>query len=153
MSGLADELLADLEGFSDEGEDFEEEPGPSIAQTGTKRKATEGPDEDMSDEEGGEDGEGEQQVGLVLEGGMRPADELDAEDVQQMELRGIQDVSKIAKLYGSKRMNDILRVRCLLSYPMNYTCEFFFRMLNTTDPTRAPLNRYPYLFTQTQSTP
>jgi U4/U6 small nuclear ribonucleoprotein PRP31 len=117
MSGLADELLADLEGFSDEGEGSgEEEVGPSTSngtpQTGTKRKAAEGPDEDMSDEEeGGEDGEGEQQVGLVLEGGMRPADELDAEDVQQMALGGIEDVSKIAKLYGTKRMNDILRVR------------------------------------------
>ena len=118
MSGLADELLADLEGFSDGGEGFEEEEelAPSTSngalQTGTKRKATEGLDEEMSDdEEGGEDGEGEQQVGLVLEGGMRPADELDAEDVQQMELGGVEDVSKIAKLYGSKRMNDIIRVR------------------------------------------
>ena len=116
MSGLADELLADLEGFSDEGEGFEEEePVPSSSngavQAGTKRKATEGPDEDMSDEEGGEDGEDEQKVGLVLEGGMRPADELDADDVQQMELGGVEDVSKIAKLHGSKRMNDILKVR------------------------------------------
>ena len=122
MSGLADELLADLEGFSDEGEGFEEgeDPGPSTSdgtvQAGTKRKAPEGSDEDMSgEEEGGEDGEGEQQVGLVLEGGMRPADELDAEDVQQMELRGVEDVSKIAKLYGSKRMNDIIRVRQFLN--------------------------------------
>ena len=118
MSGLADELLADLEGFSDEGEGFEEEePVPSSSngavQAGTKRKATEGPDEDMSDEEGGEDGEDEQKVGLVLEGGMRPADELDVDDVQQMELGGVEDVSKIAKLYGSKRMNDILKVRQL----------------------------------------
>lgn len=119
MSGLADELLADLEGFSDEGEDFEEDPGPSTSndavQAGAKRKAAEDPDEDMSDEEeGGEGGEGEQQAGLVLEGGMRPADELDAEDVQQMELRGVEDVSTIAKLYESKRMNDILKVRRLL---------------------------------------
>ena len=117
MSGLADELLADLEGFSDGGEDYEdEEPGPSTSngavQAGTKRKAAEEPDEEMSDVE--EDGEGEQQVGLVLEGGMRPADELDADDVQQMELGGVEDVSKIAKLYGSKRMNDILKVRRLL---------------------------------------
>ena len=113
MSGLADELLADLEGFSDEGQGFsDEEPDPSASsgaiQAGTKRKAVEELDEDMSDEEGGE---GEQQAGLVLEGGMRPAEELDADDVQQMALGGVEDVSKIAKLYGSKRMNDILRVR------------------------------------------
>ena len=121
MSGLADELLADLEGFSDEGEGFEEDEADpptsnGTVQVGTKRKAAEGSDEDMSDEEEGEeDGEGEQQVGLVLEGGMRPADELNAEDVQQMELGGVEDVSKIAKLYGSKRMNDILRVRQLFN--------------------------------------
>jgi len=119
MSGLADELLADLEGFSDGGEGFEEEdPAPSTSngavQAGTKRKAAEELDEDMSDEEGGEEGEGEQQPGLVLEGGVRPADELDVDDVQQMELGGVEDVSKIAKLYGSKRMNDIIKARQLL---------------------------------------
>ena len=119
MSGLADELLADLEGFSDEGEGFEEEdPTTSTSngavQAGTKRKAVEELDEDMSDEEGGEEGEGEQQPGLVLEGGVRPADELDVDDVQQMELGGVEDVSKIAKLYGSKRMNDIIKARQLL---------------------------------------
>lgn len=119
MSGLADELLADLEGFSDEGEGYEEEVGPSTsndaAQVGTKRKAAEEPDEDMSDEEEEEgEGEGEQQAGLVLEGGVRPADELDVDDVQQMKLGSVEDVTKIAKLYGSKRMNDILKVRQLL---------------------------------------
>jgi hypothetical protein len=31
-------------------------------------------------------------------------------DVQQMELGGIEDVGKIAKLEGSKRMIDILKV-------------------------------------------
>lgn len=50
---------------------------------------------------------------LVLQGGVRPADELDAEDVQRMDLAAIQDVSKIAKLQASKRMSDILTV-CLL---------------------------------------
>jgi U4/U6 small nuclear ribonucleoprotein PRP31 len=65
----------------------------------------------MTDEEGGEGEDGQQEIGgLVLPGGMKPADELDAEDVQQMELSGIEDVSKIAKLDGSKRMTDILQV-------------------------------------------
>jgi hypothetical protein len=158
MSGLADELLADLEGFSDEGEGFEEEdPDPSTAngavQAGTKRKAAERSDEDMSDEEeSGEEGEGEQQVGLVLEGGMRPADELDAEDVQQMELRGVEDVSKIAKLYGSKRMNDIIKVR-QFSNTSELRIRCSSRTLNTTNRTRAPLNRYLYPCIQTRNTP
>ncbi|KAE9409337.1 Nop domain-containing protein [Gymnopus androsaceus JB14] len=70
MSGLADELLADLDAEADE----KQEPAE-----------------------------------LVLAGGIRPADELDAEDVQAMDLGGIEDVSKVAKLEGSKKMLDILR--------------------------------------------
>ncbi|TFK55845.1 Nop domain-containing protein [Heliocybe sulcata] len=117
MSGLADELLADLDGLSggeDEDEQIhEEEAKPAEASTaGVKRKATT-QDVDMSDDDEAE-GEGEEnddsKVGtLVMPGGMKPADELDAEDVQQMELGGIDDVSKIAKLEGSKRMKDILK--------------------------------------------
>lgn len=113
MSGLADELLADLEGLSG---DEEDEIQPV---NGIKRKALD--DEPMSEEEDeedagaqeamGADGKPIQVGGLVLEGGIKPADELDAEDVQRMELGAIQDVTKIAKLEGSKRMNDILMVR------------------------------------------
>ncbi|KAG5635776.1 hypothetical protein H0H81_010136 [Sphagnurus paluster] len=121
MNALGDELLADLEGLSDdETQDYEDEPGVSASAAGAsssstnnlKRKAVN--DElRMSDDEddegaGGEGGE-EQEIGaLVLEGGVKPAEELDAEDVQQMELGGIEDVRKIAKLEGSKKMVDIL---------------------------------------------
>ncbi|TFK43363.1 hypothetical protein BDQ12DRAFT_622277 [Crucibulum laeve] len=124
MSGLADELLADLDGLSgDEGEDYQEEEkeatssattataGPSSA-NGLKRKAeTAGEDDEMSEEEEeGEGGDEQQEIGgLVLEGGVKPAEELDADDVQQMELGAVEDVGKIAKLEGSKRMVDILK--------------------------------------------
>lgn len=118
MSGLADELLADLDGLSDDGEDYQEEPQTeptnvaSSSTTGLKRKAENtGSDDEMSEEEEPENGEGQLEVGgLVLEGGVKPAEELDAEDVQQMELGNIADVGKIAKLEGSKRMVDILKV-------------------------------------------
>jgi U4/U6 small nuclear ribonucleoprotein PRP31 len=126
MSGLADELLADLEGLSGD-ENLEEEEtlaGPSNA---LKRKAEAAdPDDAMSDEgeddddeahaqeAKGADGKAVEVGGLVLEGGMKPADELDAEDVQRMELGAIEDVSKIAKLEGTKRMNDILKVRSVI---------------------------------------
>ncbi|KAH9850059.1 Nop domain-containing protein [Lenzites betulinus] len=65
----------------------------------------------MSDAEGGEDGEDQEgAVGsLVLEGGMKPAEELDADEVQRMELGKVDDVRKVAKLEGSKRMIDILK--------------------------------------------
>ena len=109
MSGLADELLADLEGLSDEeGVDYrheEEASGPDSL----KRKASS--DAEMSD---GGDGEAEDEMdaqgGLVLEGGVKPADELDKEDVQRMELGNVEDVGKVAKLDGSRRMNDTLKV-------------------------------------------
>lgn len=118
MSGLADELLADIDGLSDGGaeEDFDETIPAAHSTTnstnGLKRKAAE--DVDMSEEEGeaeGEEAEADGADGLVLEGGVKPADELDAEDVQRMDLGGIDDVSSIAKLDGSKRMSDILKAR------------------------------------------
>lgn len=125
MSGLADELLADLDGLSDDGEEYkDEEPEPSTSMAPPppptlKRKADVGAesDEDMSDIEGeeGEEGDNKAEMGLILEGGVKPADELDAEDVQQMDLGGIEDVGKIAKLEGSKRMADVLKVSFLLT--------------------------------------
>ncbi|KAI0370164.1 Nop domain-containing protein [Pilatotrama ljubarskyi] len=122
MSSLADELLADLEGLSEGEGDYEEneeqkqeqsEASGSSSVAGTKRKAS-GSDDEMSDVEGGEGVEGgeeeERAVGsLVLEGGIKPAEELDAEEVQRMELSKVDDVRKVAKLEGSKRMNDILK--------------------------------------------
>ncbi|KAF5388090.1 hypothetical protein D9615_000240 [Tricholomella constricta] len=112
MSALGDELLADLEGLSDDdNQEYEDEPAASSSNN-LKRKAPDG-DLRMSDDEDDEDedgGNGEQQEigGLVLEGGVKPAEELDADDVQQMELGGIEDVRKVAKLEGSKKMVDIL---------------------------------------------
>lgn len=119
MSGLADELLADLDGLSDNGSaDYEENqdaptPTTSSAPNGLKRKADEGVDisEDEGEPEQEEDVAGEAAGGgLVLDGGVKPAEELDAEDVQQMDLGAIEDVSSIAKLEGSKKMSDILKV-------------------------------------------
>ncbi|KAL1740507.1 hypothetical protein HDZ31DRAFT_67871 [Schizophyllum fasciatum] len=114
MSGLADDLLNDLEGLSDEEQHEEEQEAPAEDASGAKdlkRKADDaGLDADMSDEEGGEGQEESQEdPGFVPSGGVRPAEEFDAEDVQAMELLGVADVTKIAKLEGSKRMNDILR--------------------------------------------
>src|SRR5277367_3773408 len=105
---LADELLADLDGLADSGDEYAPE-GPSNSINHLKRKSQNADDEaEMSDihwEEPDLDEEGV--VGLVLDGGVKPADELYVEDVQQMELGGVEDVSKITKLDGSKRMNDI----------------------------------------------
>lgn len=114
MSGLADELLADLDGISDDDVERDASPVPPAAgpSNGRKRKAEGDADADMS-EDGEEDEQGTEgaTAGMVLAGGVRPAEELDAEDVQQMELGGIADVTSIAKLEGTKRMTDILKVR------------------------------------------
>lgn len=120
MSSLADELLADLDGLSGDENEYENEeeqqqPEASTSTSaGVKRKAS-GSDDEMSEgeDEDGVEGEGDQKAvgSLVLEGGVKPAEELDAEEVQRMELGKVEDVRKVAKLEGSKRMNDILKVR------------------------------------------
>ena len=127
MSGLADELLADLEGLSegeeDQQEDEQPQAGPSSSAgasngngSGHKRKAPDEEDDEMSGDEEGEEPSHQAVGGLVLEGGIRPAEELDAEEVQRMELGQVEDVRKVAKLYGSKRMNDILKAGSLGAY-------------------------------------
>lgn len=167
MSGLADELLADLEGLSDDEEENQEEQpeaGPSTSNgngggSGLKRKAPQDEDDKMSEDEGEAGGaEQKQAVGsLVLEGGVRPAEELDAEEVQRMELGGVEDVRKIAKLYGSKRMNDILKVRavwCCYRYVEAdvYALILFCRKSRSTRRTQAPRSRCPCLRTRTPNT-
>jgi U4/U6 small nuclear ribonucleoprotein PRP31 len=146
MSGLADELLADLDGLSDDGEYNEQEqkpeskPGPSSS---LKRKA--GSDEEMSEPEETENETA--QTGLVLEGGVKPADELDAEDVQAMDLAGVEDVGKIAKLEGSKKMTDILKV-CLQSRtPLPWCNLRMHRILRNTNKAQAQQKLWLFLHT------
>ena len=111
MTSLADELLEDFDGLSDEDEEQ-----PIAGPSSLKRKANGDPEEDvdMSDQDG-EAGEGEEESAakdgaLVLEGGIKPAEELDAEDVENMDLGGVGDVNKLAKLDGSKRMAETIAV-------------------------------------------
>jgi hypothetical protein len=151
MASTTDDLLADL----DDLDDVTEEPEQNEEELNTnslKRKAPS--DDEMSDVEGGDADEGTGTGGLVLEGGVKPAEELDAEDVQQMELAGVDDVGKIAKLEGSKRMNDILKVR------QGTSCFFactspnadIYRKSNTTQKIRARLKQWPCLHIPTQNT-
>ena len=116
MSSLADELMADLDGLSDVGDDYnDEESKEPESSSGLKRKATTDPDDDMSEDGGGDaDGETQGTTGMVLEGGVKPAEELDVEEVQRMELGAVDDVRKVARLEGSRRMTEILSVRFYL---------------------------------------
>jgi len=98
---LADELLADLDDMGGNDGDME----PNVQEDSAPQPAqADGEDSDAEMANGDE----EARAGLVLEGGVKPADELDEETVALMDLIGIQDVRNIAKLEGSKRMNDIL---------------------------------------------
>jgi U4/U6 small nuclear ribonucleoprotein PRP31 len=161
MSGLADELLADLDDFSgDENEDYPEDQLPASTSTanasasgtgsssaaGQKRKAEDDladlgdGDADEDEEMGDEEAQGKEIGSLVLEGGVKPADELDAEDVQQMELGGIEDVTKIAKLEGSKRMSDILKVCRYLLLAIGGVLRLGIRFCRISSSTRPTLH-------------
>ncbi|KAI9454616.1 Nop domain-containing protein [Russula earlei] len=109
MSALADELMADLGGLSDAGDDYNEELEEPGSSSHLKRKATTDPDDVISEEGEGEvDGETGGPIGMILEGGVKPAEELDAEEVRRMELGTVDDVRKVARLEGSRRMAEIL---------------------------------------------
>jgi len=119
MSGLAEELAADLADLDDEEYEYEEEAtvaGASSAANGpsgaTQRSQHPEGDEEMSDVEAEvTTGPNALDAMGVMAGGVRPAEQLDAEAVERMELGTVADVSKVAKLYGSKRMRDIVNVR------------------------------------------
>jgi U4/U6 small nuclear ribonucleoprotein PRP31 len=127
---LADELLNDLDGLSDDGgpSETEEKPiaGPSSGLMGPpalpsrKRSAQDDEDdedEDMKgegDEEVGEEAklaDGTSAVGFVGVGGVRPAEELDRQDVEGMNLKTVQDVESVVKLHKSKKLTEALKVK------------------------------------------
>lgn len=142
---LADSLLADLDGLSDEEEEVSQPqassskptmaaqpstkgamlppPIPAKALNGSSLKRSslaadlEDDDEDdgdteMAEEEG--DGvkleNGISAVGYVPEGGVRPADELEPEEVEKTDLKDVEDVGKVAKLLSGKKLSEILKV-------------------------------------------
>jgi U4/U6 small nuclear ribonucleoprotein PRP31 len=59
-----------------------------------------------------EDEEGDVPMGFVPEGGVRPAEELDADEVEQSDLTGVEDVSKVAKLMMGHKLPEVLAVSC-----------------------------------------
>ncbi|TXT13628.1 hypothetical protein VHUM_00995 [Vanrija humicola] len=104
---LADSLLADLNGLSDD------EPQPLRGQpaggSGLKRSLADDLEDEAEDDQGDlkmEDGTSA--VGFVPEGGVRPTDELDAEEVERTDLTGVADVSKVAKLMHGKKLKEVL---------------------------------------------
>ncbi|TIB14477.1 hypothetical protein E3P92_01910, partial [Wallemia ichthyophaga] len=122
---LAQELIDDLDGLSDEetgdaGEDATGEDTATATTTTTngngKRSAISPLRADQDDVKMDQDDQPKDpnQVQLqdgqlyVPTGGVRPADELDAEAVEGFKLEKVLDVRKVAPLTSSKRMKDVL---------------------------------------------
>jgi U4/U6 small nuclear ribonucleoprotein PRP31 len=62
-------------------------------------------DDDDDDAMGGDGA-----VGFVPEGGVRPAEELDAEEVEKTDLTKVEDVSKVSKLVNGRRLREVIEV-------------------------------------------
>lgn len=141
---LADELLNDLDGLSDDETPEQAEAsasgsgpgsmGPPALPINGKRKAEDNAnDDDEEDDEldnalsgnnaasgsgTGDNGvdtgatmaDGTSAAGYVGAGGTRPAEELDREDVEGMDLKDVQDVEAVVKLHKSKKLLDTLQV-------------------------------------------
>lgn len=116
---LADELLNDLDGLSDDGGPSEtEEPiaGPSSLPSNGKRRRDPNDDgEDEDDEMKAQDGEmkledGQSAVGFVPIGGTKPAEEVDRDEVARMNMESVEDVESVVKLHKSRKLQDALSV-------------------------------------------
>ena len=119
---LQSSLLADLDDLSD-GEPQEEQNGgpsngpgtagamlPPSLPSGSLKRPAEDDEDDIVVKQEEEDEEGDIPMGYVPEGGVRPAEELDAEQVEQSDLTDIKDVSKVAKLMTGTKLKEVLAV-------------------------------------------
>lgn len=136
---LADALLADFDGLSDDGAPSDNEDNAPVASSSTsmappksspfasmgppplptkliagKRRLAEAldgrPTGDDEDDDDAMDGDGDVKVGFVPEGGVRPAEELDAADVEKTDLTKVEDVSKVSKLVNGRRLREVIDV-------------------------------------------
>lgn len=114
MTSLADELMNDLDdlGSGSEDESFatgtHSESAITTQSTPTPLTTSIKEEEDLSD--GGDDIELTDEMYKVPEGGIKPAEELDQDQVNRMDLASISQVNKVAKLYGGKTLKDVLQV-------------------------------------------
>ncbi|BGP16230.1 U4/U6-U5 snRNP complex subunit prp31 [Rhodosporidiobolus nylandii] len=113
MTSLADDLMNDLDsldgGSDDELDALVTSDQQPIASTSGSPTIKQEP----SDDEGGDEGDAAMQELRegevhVPEGGTRPAEELDQEAVEQMDLRSVGEVGKVAKLYGGRQLREVL---------------------------------------------
>lgn len=151
---LADALLADLDGLSDDGGPSDhDEPQPQASSSSSKpsaggfgamlpppvpakalnsigngngnagKRPAAALEDDLDEDMGGDGNEGEDKlengmsaVGYVPEGGVRPADELDADEVEKTDMAGVEDVGKVAKLLSGKKLKEVIKVGLVLFF-------------------------------------
>ncbi|CDZ96377.1 u4 u6 small nuclear ribonucleoprotein prp31 [Phaffia rhodozyma] len=134
MSSLADELLGFDDDSDDQGSDNDTPATDSSSNaTGTgaagsstgkgtsaglmlppsslpaKRKALEDQLDSAGVKKEEEDDDAMQGLLAIPEGGIRPTDELDQDSVERMQLGLVDDVSKVAKLLGGKKLDEIMK--------------------------------------------
>ncbi|GAA5887763.1 hypothetical protein JCM5296_001758, partial [Sporobolomyces johnsonii] len=110
MTSLADELMNDLDDLGSGSEGDEELEAALAGPSGSGAAAAGGADEAMgegSDDEGEADGDVPSEL-HVPEGGVKPAEELDAEQVNAMDLASVAEVGKVAKLFGGRQLREVL---------------------------------------------
>lgn len=108
---LTDELLADLID-GDNGPDVDAEEVDEEALHAQKQAEQYGQGEGPQEEEQA-DQEADTDM-LLPEGGVKPAEELDRDEVEDLNLKAIADVKKVAKLASSSAFQECVRVRILL---------------------------------------
>jgi U4/U6 small nuclear ribonucleoprotein PRP31 len=86
------------------------------AGTGVKRSAAQELEDDVEEDEdadGMQLDNGASAVGFVPEGGVRPAEELDEDEVEAVDMSGYTDVGVVARLHKGRKLKEVLAVsRC-----------------------------------------
>lgn len=123
---LADSLLADLDGLSDDDSPVVEAqpkassssltgfgsmlppplPSKALASNGSTKRLSAALEADEDDEME----EATISAGFVPEGGIKPADELDEEEVEATDMTGLDDVGSVARLMAGKKLKEVLAV-------------------------------------------
>lgn len=106
---LADSLLADLDGLSD----GEAEAPQASASNGSGMMPPPPPKRSLADDLEDDEGDmkmedGTDAVGFVPEGGVRPAEELDQDEVNQTDLAAVDDIRKVAKLMSGTKLREVV---------------------------------------------
>lgn len=110
LSVQADELLADLQDGEGEQQSGDEQFIDEEAQYRSQRHQPEAGSSKAASAMMEQDPEENDASMQLPEGGVRPAEELEEDDVNDLNLKAVQDVRKVAKLASSKAFQDCVQV-------------------------------------------